>query len=107
MKSRQPARNGGVAFLLAQIGAHAAMRFQTKLAPLSLTPPHVGMLRALDDAAGMSQQQLASLLGIHPSRLVALIDELEGRGLVERRAGPDGRRRHSLEVNEGGKEALL
>jgi DNA-binding MarR family transcriptional regulator len=106
MKSRQSPGGGGLAFLLAQVGAHAAMRFQQKLAPLALSAPHVGMLRALRDAAGMSQQQLATLLGIHPSRLVALIDELEARGFLERQASPDDRRSHSLRVTEDGKKAL-
>jgi len=106
MKTRPSARGSDLAFLLAQVGAHAAMRFQHKLAPLSLSAPHVGMMRALSGAAGMSQQQLAALLGLHPSRLVALVDELESRGLVERHASPDDRRSHSLQVTDAGKKAL-
>ena len=107
MKSHPSFRGSGLAFLLAQVGAHAAMRFQQKLAPISLSAPHVGMLRALHDVAGMSQQQLASLLGIHPSRLVAMVDELEGRKLVVRRASPDDRRSHALQVTEDGKKILV
>jgi DNA-binding MarR family transcriptional regulator len=92
--------------LLSQVGAHAAMRFAQRLGPLGLTPPHVGILRALSESAGMSQQQLATLLGLHPSRLVSLVDDLEGRGLAERRDSPEDRRTHALALTEDGKKAL-
>jgi DNA-binding MarR family transcriptional regulator len=82
------------------------MRFAQKLGPLGLAPPHVGILRALSESAGMSQQQLAVLLGLHPSRLVALVDDLEGRGLAERRESPDDRRTHALVLTEEGKKTL-
>jgi DNA-binding MarR family transcriptional regulator len=106
VKQRQPPRSGPTAFLLSQVGAHAAIRFAQKLGPLGLAPPHVGILRALSESAGMSQQQLATLLGLHPSRLVALVDDLEGRGLAERRESPDDRRTHALALTEDGKKAL-
>ena len=76
---------GQPAFLLAQLGAHAASRFAEKLGALELTPPDAGILRLLRVAAGLSQQELAAKLQIHPSRLVAILDNLEKRGLVERR----------------------
>ncbi len=75
------------AFLLSQVGAHAAGRFADRLAPLGLKPPHAGILRALDRADGLSQQALGEGLGTFPSRLVALLDELEGRGMVEHGTG--------------------
>jgi DNA-binding MarR family transcriptional regulator len=82
------------------------MRFAQKLTPLNLAPPHIGILRALSETAGMSQQQLATLLGLHPSRLVSLVDDLETRGLAERRESPDDRRTHALALTEEGKKAL-
>lgn len=82
------------------------MRFAQQLGPLGLSPPHVGMMRALSESAGMSQQQLATLLGLHASRLVALVDELESRGLAERRESPDDRRTHALVLTDEGKKAL-
>ena len=42
--------------------------------------------------SGISQQELASRLGMVPSRLVALLDELEARGFLERRNNADDRR---------------
>jgi DNA-binding MarR family transcriptional regulator len=93
-------------FLLAQVGAHAAMRFAERLAPLGYTPPQAGILRVLGGSAGLSQQRLAALLGIHPSRLVALLDELESRNLVERAAHEDDRRSYALHLTTKGRAAL-
>jgi DNA-binding MarR family transcriptional regulator len=97
---------GRPAFLLAQLGAHAASQFAERLGVLELTPPDAGILRLLRVAAGLSQQELAAKLQIHPSRLVAILDNLEKRGLVERRANPDDRRLYSLHLTKDGGELL-
>jgi DNA-binding MarR family transcriptional regulator len=97
---------GQAAFLLAQLGAHAASQFAERLGVLDLAPPDAGILRLLRVAAGLSQQELASKLQIHPSRLVAILDNLEKRGFVERRANPDDRRLYSLYLTKDGGEVL-
>jgi DNA-binding MarR family transcriptional regulator len=97
---------GQPAFLLAQLGAHAASQFAEKLGVLELTPPDAGILRLLRIAAGLSQQELAAKLQIHPSRLVAILDNLEKRGVVERRANADDRRLYSLHLTKDGEEIL-
>ena len=76
-KSQDP--SAWLAYLLSQVGAHAAGRFADRLEPLGLKPPHTGILRKLDQADGLSQQALGETLNVFPSRLVALLDELEGR----------------------------
>jgi DNA-binding MarR family transcriptional regulator len=96
----------GAAFLLAQVGAQAAARFAERLAPLRLSPPHAGILRALAKSAGLSQQELASMLNIHSSRLVGLLDELETRGFVKRQEKADDRRTYALHLTDEG-QALL
>ncbi len=95
-----------VAFLLAQIGAHAAERFAKHLSPLGLTPPLAGILRILGRQPGITQQALADLLGMFPSRLVLLLDDLEKRGLVERHARPDNRRSFALRLTAAGISTL-
>ena len=100
------ARRGGAAFLLAQVGAHAAAKFGERLAELGLSPPHAGMFRILAARPGIAQQALASALGTQPSRVVALIDELEGKGLLERRAHESDRRSHALYLTEAGRSTL-
>ena len=97
---------GQPAFLLAQLGAHAASRFAEHLAPLELTPPDAGILRLLRVAAGISQQELSTKLQIHPSRLVAILDNLEKRRLVERKPNANDRRLYSLHLTKNGAEIL-
>ena len=87
-----------VAFVLTQLGTLAAMGFAEQLAPLGLTPAHAGLLRAVAADPGRSQQAVATELGVLPSRLVALVDELEQDGLLERRRNPGDRRHHALHL---------
>jgi DNA-binding MarR family transcriptional regulator len=93
-------------FLLSQVGAHAAALFRQRLAPLELAPPHVGILGMIRQTDGMSQQELGHKLGVFPSRLVGLLDELEQRGLVERRDSPSDRRSYALFLTRAGRDAL-
>jgi DNA-binding MarR family transcriptional regulator len=101
-----PDAAAGLAFLLAQVGAHAGARFAERLEPLGLKPPHAGILRVIKDADGLSQQALGEKLGMFPSRLVAVLDELERLGLVQRRDSPTDRRSYALYLTEAGREAL-
>jgi DNA-binding MarR family transcriptional regulator len=103
---RGPGRVGGVAFLLAQLGAHAAALFAERIRPLALTPPQAGVLRRLGQFPGQSQRGLADALGMHPPRLVALIDELEDRGLVARARDPDDRRNYAISLTDEGQRVL-
>jgi DNA-binding MarR family transcriptional regulator len=109
-RSRQAGPSGsaepGIGFLLSQVGALTAARFAEGLEPLGLKPAHAGILRALAEADGLSQQALGEKLGAFPSRLVGLLDEMERRGLVERRDNPADRRSYSLYVTKAGYEAL-
>jgi DNA-binding MarR family transcriptional regulator len=100
------ARPTGIAFLLAQLGAHTSERFAARLAELDLTPAHVGVLRVVGQNPGLSQQALSERLGSLPSRIVRLVDELEQRGLVERRRSQTDRRNHELYVAESAGEQL-
>src|SRR6202042_2327584 len=104
--NRSEMEKGQPAFLLAQLGAHAASQFAERLGVLELAPADAGILRLLRVAAGLSQQELAAKLQIHPSRLVAILDNLEKRGFVERRANPDDRRLYSLYLTKDGGEVL-
>jgi DNA-binding MarR family transcriptional regulator len=96
----------GLAFLLSQVGAHAAAGFGQRLSAIDLTPQHVGIIRMLASNAGMTQQHIASLFGIFPSRLVALLDELESRKLVARRSNQADRRSYHLHLTAAGKRSL-
>src|SRR5215472_2343981 len=94
---------GSTAFLLAQIGAHAAIQFGEKLKGLQLTRPHAGILRLIGPTPGLRQQELARRLAILPSQLVALLDELQDRGLIERRQDTADRRTYALHLTTLGR----
>jgi len=96
----------GPAFLLAQIGAHAAARFAERLLPLGLAPPDAGILRIVGAEPGITQRALAERLSIFPSRLVLLLDDLAGRGWVERYPTPEDRRSNALRLTKAGATRL-
>ena len=100
----QPA--SGVAFLLVQLGFHIAGRFGERLKPLGLEQRQAGMLVRLAENDGRSQQAIAELMGLNPTRMVFLTDELEKLGLVERRRNPADRRSHALYLTEAGTAML-
>jgi DNA-binding MarR family transcriptional regulator len=102
----RPGRGPSAAFLLAQVGAHAASKFAERLEEQKLAPPHAGILRILGSTPAITQQALATALRMVPSRLVALLDDLEARGLTERRENPDDRRSYALHLTEKGRSAL-
>ncbi|MEU0836786.1 MarR family transcriptional regulator [Streptomyces sp. NPDC005969] len=100
------ALRGGAAFLLAQLGAHAAQLFAERIAALDLTPAQAGLLRLLAQTPGRSQRELADDLGMPPSRFVSFADDLEERGLIERRRNSNDRRLYALHLSERGLEML-
>jgi DNA-binding MarR family transcriptional regulator len=64
------------------------------------------MLVRLAQNNGRSQQAIAELMGVNPTRMVFLTDELEKLGLVERRRNPADRRSHALYLTEAGTAML-
>jgi DNA-binding MarR family transcriptional regulator len=102
----RPIGSASPAFLIAQVGAHAASQFAERLAKEKLAPRHAGILRILNSTPAITQQKLATILGMVPSRLVVFVDEMEERGLIERRENPDDRRRYALHITEKGRSTL-
>lgn len=101
--ARRPGRS---AFRLSQLGTVATGRFGDRVAELGLSAPEAGALRLLDGDAGISQRTLATRLRAAPSRVVALIDSLEAKGLVVRRRSRSDRRNHELHLTETGQDML-
>jgi DNA-binding MarR family transcriptional regulator len=95
-----------LAFLLSQVGTHASRRFAERLAAIDLHPPLFRVLNVVDAAEGQSQHAIAEAIQAPPSRMVAIVDELEQRGLVERRANPGDRRAHALHLTPQGRKLL-
>lgn len=95
-----------LAFLLSQVGIYAAAGFSNRLEEVDLQPPLFRVLNLVDAAEGRSQQEIAKAVQAPPSRMVGFVDELERRGLVERRADPKDRRVRALYLTPAGREAL-
>ena len=95
-----------VGFMLSKLGFHTAGGFSMVLEPLALTPPQFAVLRFLGATEGRSQQAMADALGVPPPRIVAFVDALEERGLVERRRNPADRRAHALHLTDEGRTVL-
>jgi DNA-binding MarR family transcriptional regulator len=93
-------------FLISRMGMVAQKRFQERLDSLGLTTRMWGALNVLDHEGPVTQHALGKSIGMDPSSMVATIDELEARGLVERRRHPSDRRAHALHVTELGRTTL-
>jgi DNA-binding MarR family transcriptional regulator len=103
---RERLRVPGAAYLLSQLGAHSSRRWHERLAPIGLDSRSVLVLRHVAADAGRTQASLAASLAVPPSRIVGVVDGLERRGLVERRANPSDRRAHALWLTGEGQELL-
>jgi len=95
-----------LAFLLSQVGIHASRRFAERIATVDLNPPLFRVLNLVDAAEGRSQQAIGKAIEVPASRMVALVDELEQRGLVERRPDPHDRRVRALYLTRKGRQTL-
>jgi DNA-binding MarR family transcriptional regulator len=95
-----------VGFTISTIGYAVSRRFHEALAPLELEPREFALLRAVGAAEGQSQQAIGGRLQIPSSRMVAFVDALEARSLIERRHNPEDRRTHALHLTAAGHELL-
>jgi DNA-binding MarR family transcriptional regulator len=73
---------------------------------IGLTPARFALLNVLGAREGAIQQQLSADMGIDPSAMVKLIDELETAGLAERRRRPNDRRAWEVTITPEGRRAL-
>lgn len=96
----------GLAFNLSSLGYSVSKRFKQTLAPFDLHPREFALLRAVGFQEGLSQQALGDRLQIPRSRMVAIVDELEGRGLLKRRPNPTDRRVRELHLTDAGLQLL-
>jgi DNA-binding MarR family transcriptional regulator len=95
-----------VAFLLSQVGIYASRRFAERIGEIGLQPPQFRVLNMVDAAEGASQHAIGKAIGAPPSRMVAIVDELEERDLLERRPHPSDRRIRALHLTSEGRALL-
>jgi len=93
-------------YLLARLGEASRRRFHKALEPEGLHPRDFGVMTMVDAHPGLSQQQLHEKTGIDPSSMVAVIDDLQSRGLAERRPDPEDRRARAIFLTDEGQRTL-
>src|SRR3954471_11022568 len=76
------------------------------LATLGLTPASFGLLNVIGTREGAIQQELGAQMGIDPSTMVSLIDQLEEAGLAKRRPCSRDRRAREVAITPKGRRVL-
>jgi DNA-binding MarR family transcriptional regulator len=97
---------GSATFLLKRLGYAAKERAMYAYEATGLHPYHYAILIVLSEASAETQGSIADTLGYDRGQLVRLLDELEERGLVERRRDREDRRRHLVRLTADGKRML-
>lgn len=80
--------------------------FMRTMAESRVTPGQFGVLTMIQANPGISQSALARSIGTERSTMVAVIDELESRGLAERGVAHNDRRSHALRLTAKGETQL-
>ena len=92
-------RPGALITIAARTGQELAKR---RLNPIGLTVQMCGVMNLLGEGP-VSQQELGEQLGIDRTTVVELIDDLEKKGVVERRRNPADRRSYALHLTARGR----
>jgi DNA-binding MarR family transcriptional regulator len=89
---------------------HAQLRLSDltgpALAPFGINGRQCAVLIAIDEQAPSSQHDIAQRMGVDRTTMVTLVDELEGKGLVERRPDPRDRRKNVVALTEAGRATV-
>jgi DNA-binding MarR family transcriptional regulator len=101
-----PQLSGRLTYLLKRALLSLDGLHEELLAPLGVNHRELAVLLLLDAREPESQQQVAGRLGVDRTTMVALIDGLEGKGLVARRPDPADRRRNVIELTAAGRKTL-
>lgn len=80
---------GNLLYWVASLGGQY---YAQVIAPLGLAPAQVAVLQVLDGEGVMRQARLTDRTRIDKATMVGLLNELEGQGLIERRASPNDKR---------------
>ena len=96
----------GYGVLIFRLARVSAWRLGRSLTDRGLRWPEFAVLHHLDAQGPIAQRDLALALRIQPSNLVALLDQLEERGLLRRSTDAVDRRRHRVELTTNGRRVV-
>jgi DNA-binding MarR family transcriptional regulator len=97
---------GRPGFLLRRAHQIAVGIFLRECARTGLTPPQHGVLMALAKHPGISQAELARLLGFDRATVGQVVEGLEARALLRRSASTDDRRHNRLALTARGRTSI-
>ena len=98
--------NDHLGYFIRRLQVWVFQDFIRTLAPIDIRPAQYSVLVVIAGNPGLSQSDLAALLGIERARLVRLLDKLEKRGLTRRLASRTDRRSHALRLTGDGQRLL-
>jgi DNA-binding MarR family transcriptional regulator len=81
-------------------------RFAEALESVGLTTARFALLNVLGAHEGAIQQEIGAAMGIDPSTMVSLIDQLEAAGLAKRRPRATDRRAREVAITPKGRRVL-
>ncbi|MCQ1948584.1 MULTISPECIES: MarR family winged helix-turn-helix transcriptional regulator [Arthrobacter] len=90
-------------FLMARAASIGSAEANRRLADLRLKVRHYSVLSLACSGAAPTQRELSQFLVLDPSQIVAIVDELERRGAVERQTDPRDRRSKVIVPTEDGR----
>ena len=93
--------------MLKRLGFMLKDRTMQAFEETGLSPYHHAVLALLHEEPRETQAMIADALGYDRSHLVGVLDELEERGLIERRRDPGDRRRHLVSLTSEGESTLV
>jgi DNA-binding MarR family transcriptional regulator len=94
-------------FLLRKVSAASFEGFSKIAASYGLHPMHFGVLNIIEAEEPISQQDLSKRSGIDPSTMVARMDVLYEKGLVERKRSAEDRRSYEIRLSPAGRKLLV
>ncbi|WP_372660118.1 MarR family winged helix-turn-helix transcriptional regulator [Amycolatopsis kentuckyensis] len=97
-----PAVTRRLGYLLKHAQLRLAELAEPLYAPLGITGRQLALLTLFGDGPALSQQDGAARLGIDRTTMVALVDELEDKGLVRREVAPGDRRKRLVTLTGEG-----
>lgn len=95
-----------LSFLLARANALSLAAGNAALAEHGLRVRSYSVLALATDDTRPSQRDLAAFLRLDPSQVVAIVDDLQNRGLIRREADPADRRTNVVVATPEGRELL-
>ena len=97
---------GRTGFLFKKAAHRIRESYEGRLGPLGLAGKHYGVLSVLEERGSITQHEIGKCVYVDRTTMVGIIDDLEKKGLVERKEHPTDRRSHAVYLTAKGKETL-